>query len=183
VNLDTTMRAVRALTVVFACAGLAMSPGVADAGAKRKGRKTTMTRRGAHATKPVRSVKAVSKSTTAGGLVNRIGLTPDTQLAALDTAIGAAPTWFSGVSNGCTSVTAMLASQPGPVIAGNFRDGAGGCYVWLNLQQSSMLTGPEICKVALHEMGHLGGLEHSADPADVMFAPFRSDPIPPPCLP
>jgi hypothetical protein len=67
-------------------------------------------------------------------------------------------------------------------MGGNFRDSGGGCYVWLNLRQSSLLTGSEICKIALHEMGHLNGLQHSTDPLDVMFSPFQADPIPAPCV-
>jgi hypothetical protein len=78
-------------------------------------------------------------------------------------------------------VSAMLASQAGSIMAGNFRDAAGNCYVWLNLQQSSMLTGSEICKTTLHEVGHLAGLQHSSDSSNVMFSPFVTDPIPAPC--
>src|SRR5439155_394236 len=70
----------------------------------------------------------------------------------------------------------------GQVMAGNFRDQDGGCYVWLNLAHAPLLTAQEICKLALHEMGHLTGLQHSQDPKDVMYSPFESRPIPPPCV-
>lgn len=40
----------------------------------------------------------------------------------------------------------------------------------------------DICKLTLHEMGHLGGHEHAADPDDVMYSPFQSQPIPGPCV-
>jgi hypothetical protein len=66
-------------------------------------------------------------------------------------------------------------------MAGNFRDSSGGCYVWLNMQQSEMLTGSEICQTTLHEMGHLNGLQHSEDPANLMFSPFQSQTVPAVC--
>jgi hypothetical protein len=31
-------------------------------------------------------------------------------------------------------------------------------------------------------MGHLTGLRHSQDPDDVMYSPFRADPVPEPCV-
>jgi hypothetical protein len=67
-------------------------------------------------------------------------------------------------------------------MAGNFRDQQSGCYVWLNLAQAPLLDAQEICKLALHEMGHLNGLQHSGDPRDVMYSPFESEPIPEPCM-
>jgi hypothetical protein len=99
----------------------------------------------------------------------------------MNTGIKAAPAFYAGRSTGCTSLTAMLAAQPGPIMGGNFRDATGACYVWLNVQQSSMLTGSEICKLTLHEYGHLTGLEHTADPNDIMFSPFNADVIPSVC--
>ena len=48
-------------------------------------------------------------------------------------------------------------------------------------QYRALLNAQEICKLTLHEMGHLGGLEHSTDPRDVMYSPFEADPIPPQC--
>jgi hypothetical protein len=115
------------------------------------------------------------------GLGDQDGLAATTQLAAMNTAIKAAPAFFAGRTTGCARVTPVLASSAGMVMAGNFRDADGYCYVWLNLQQSDVLTGEEICKTTLHEYGHLTGLQHSEDPDDVMYSPFRSDPIPAPC--
>jgi len=112
----------------------------------------------------------------------RIGLRPGLQLAAMRTAIGAAARFFDGYQNGCQVTTPVLTYAKGPTMAGNFRDESSGCYVWLNLAQAPLLNAQEICKVTLHEMGHLGGHQHSLDPDDVMYAPFESDPVPPPCL-
>jgi hypothetical protein len=160
-SLSLNLRGLRAITTMLACAGLALSPALADAAPKTK--------------------SAATKPAAATGLGNKVYLSPKLQLAAINTAIKAAPAFYAGRTTGCTTTTAMLTSQPGSIMGGNFRDQGGSCYVWLNLEQSSMLTGSEICKVALHEYGHLTGLEHSSDPRDVMFAPFHSDPIPAPC--
>jgi hypothetical protein len=111
-----------------------------------------------------------------------IGLNASHQLAALNTAIKASPTFFPWRTTSCSLVVPMLASEPGQVMAGNFRDSDGNCYLWLNLRQSSLLTGSEICKLGLHEMGHLSGLQHSPDSADVMYSPFNSARTPRPCV-
>jgi hypothetical protein len=160
-SLTLTLRGFRAIATMLACAGLALSPALAEAAPKTK--------------------SAAKKPAAATGLGNTLDLSPSMQLAAINTAIKAAPAFYTGRATGCKTTTAMLTSQPGSIMAGNFRDQSGSCYVWVNLEQSSMLTGSEICKVALHEFGHLTGLEHSSDPRDVMFAPFHSDPIPAPC--
>jgi hypothetical protein len=173
------MRAFRALATMLACAGLAFSPGVASAVAKKRHGSSL---REAKNTRPKTIAKRQDASSSTG-LGNRLGLPASTQLAAMNTALKAAPSFFAGRSTGCAAVVPMLASLAGPTMAGNFRDAAGACYVWLNVRQSSMLTGSEICKTTLHEYGHLTGLEHSVDANDVMFAPFKSDPIPTPCQP
>jgi hypothetical protein len=97
------------------------------------------------------------------------------------TAIAAAPQFFAGHTTACTQVTPMLTTENSSILAGNFLDTLGGCYVWLNLQRSSSLTWSQVCKTTLHELGHLHGLQHSPDPNDVMYSPFRPRPIPPPC--
>ena len=112
----------------------------------------------------------------------RTGLRPGLQLAAMRTGIAAAPAFFAGFDSGCTQTVPVIAYVQGSVLAGNFRDDAGGCYVWLNLGRSPLLTAQEICKLSLHEMGHLTGLRHSQDPEDVMYSPFRADPVPEPCV-
>jgi Matrixin len=111
----------------------------------------------------------------------RIGLRPGQQLAAMRTAIAAAPGFWDGYQSDCSRTVPVLTYVKGDTMGGNLRDQSSGCYVWLNLAQSPFLTAQDICKVTLHEMGHLGGYQHSADPADVMYAPFEADPTPPPC--
>jgi uncharacterized membrane protein YoaK (UPF0700 family) len=156
-TLRIDMRALRAPVAMLACGALAVSPAVAAAAHRSK--------------RPPRRTAAAFK-----------GLGASAQIAAMNTAISAAPGFYPGLTSGCASVTPVLASTPGTqVMAGNFRDAQGGCYVWLNLSQTQALTAPEICKTTLHEMGHLNGLQHSSDPSDVMFSPFISDPIPAPC--
>ena len=179
--------------VIAACCALALTPAVADAATKKaaKAHKHSHAQE-ANGKKPAK-VHAIGRGQRAtviapapqpdNGLGERMGQGPTMQLAAMTTAINAAPEFFAGRTIRCKAVTPVLASQPGNVMAGNFRDATGNCYVWLNLQQSEMLTGSEICKTTLHEMGHLADLGHSADPEDVMFAPFQADPIPGPCLP
>jgi hypothetical protein len=112
----------------------------------------------------------------------RIGLRPGQQLAAMRTAIAAAPRFWDGYQTSCDTTLPVLTFVHGDTMGGNFRDQSSGCYVWLNLAQSPFLDAQEICKLTLHEMGHLGGYEHSADRTDVMYAPFVSDPIPGPCV-
>jgi hypothetical protein len=112
----------------------------------------------------------------------RIGLRPGQQLAAMRAAIDSAPQFFGSYQSNCDQTLPVLTSVKGDTMGGNFRDQSAGCYVWLNLAQAPFLTAQEICKVTLHEMGHLGGYQHSADPKDVMYAPFASDPIPAPCV-
>lgn len=102
-------------------------------------------------------------------------------LAAMRTAIAAAPGSYGGFDSGCQSTTPVLAYRAGDVLGGSFRDENGGCYVWLNLARAPLLNGQEICKIALHEMGHLTGLQHSPDIDDVMYAPFRPQPVPDVC--
>jgi hypothetical protein len=112
----------------------------------------------------------------------RIGLRPGQQLAAMRTAIAAAPRFWDGFQTSCEQTIPVLTYVKGETMGGNFRDQSSGCYVWLNLAQAPFLNAQEICKIALHEMGHLAGYQHSTDRADVMYAPFEADPTPPPCL-
>jgi hypothetical protein len=171
VTLRLNTRTARATVLALVCLGLVAVPAGAAAKAKHPKKKPA----------PATAVKFVGSSAApATGLGNTTGLNPATQLTAMNTGLAAAPAYF-GRDTGCQSVTAMMTSVSGDTLAGNFRDAFGGCYVWLNLQRSRTLTGSEICKTTLHEFGHLAGLAHSADPDDVMFAPFRADPIPAPC--
>jgi hypothetical protein len=112
----------------------------------------------------------------------RIGLRPGLELAAMRTAIAAAPGFWDGYQTSCARTLPVLTYVQGDTMGGNFRDQSSGCYVWLNLAQAPLLNAQEICKLALHEMGHLGGYQHSGDPNDVMYSPFTSDPIPAPCV-
>jgi hypothetical protein len=166
-GLTTGLRGFRAAAAMSAALVLAVTPAAADAKAKPKA---------GHHKAP--TAKAVNAPT---GLGTTFNLSSAMQLAAMKTAIAASPAFWAGLSSGCDSVTPLFVSQRGDVIAGNFRNPDGSCYVWLNLQQSSLMTGSEICKTTLHEMGHLNGLQHSSDPTSVMYAPFRSDPMPAPC--
>jgi hypothetical protein len=184
--LGMNKRGLRAATTMLACAALVASAPAAGAAGKPKHpkKKQHAALKESNGKKP--SAKKPSRTAVTLPVAARlgpVGPAPAAQLAAMNTAITVAPVYFRGLATGCTSITPVLVDQPGPTIGGNFRDSGGGCYVWVNLSQSAMLTGPEICKTTLHEVGHLMGLEHSADPNDVMFSPFRSDPIPGVCLP
>jgi hypothetical protein len=112
----------------------------------------------------------------------RVGLRPGLQLAAMRAAISAAPSFYGDYQSSCSRTTPVIAQVSGQTLAGNFRDQQSGCYVWLNLSHAPLLTAQEICKLTLHEMGHLGGREHSTDSADVMYSPFEPQPIPAPCV-
>jgi hypothetical protein len=190
-SLSFSLRGFRATTTLALTAALAISPAAADAAAKKPVKKAATVKKEANGKKPAAGkVQAIGKrqSTTTpatpatdSGLGKRMGLGPTTQLAAMSTALKASPSYWTGLTTGCKVITPMLANQPGQIMAGNFRDSGGNCYVWLNLNQSSALTGSEICKTTLHEMGHLNGLQHSTNPLDVMYSPFQIDPIPAVC--
>jgi hypothetical protein len=185
-SLRTELRGSRAIITMLVCVCVAATPAAAAAAKKpQHTKKPAAARKEAQSKKPAAPVKYVGIGTGAvlpdNGLGNRRGLPVSAQIAAMTTAINAAPAFFAGRETACPGVTPMLASVSGDVMAGNFRGADGYCYVWLNLGQSDTLTGSEICKVALHEIGHLAGLTHSADPRDLMYSPFASDPIPAPC--
>jgi hypothetical protein len=127
-------------------------------------------------------VLAPSPASAARPAELRRDLRPGLQLTAMRAAISSAPAYFVGFNSGCTLTTPMLTLVDSNVMAGNFRDQDGACYLWLNLKQSPLLTAQEICKLALHELGHLTGLQHSDEPGDVMFSPFAARPIPAPCV-
>jgi hypothetical protein len=111
----------------------------------------------------------------------RTNLSPRLELAAMQAAIRSAPAFYGSFDTGCARFTPTLAAITDYVLAGNYRDTSDGCYVWLNLTHAPLLTAQEICKLTLHELGHLAGRVHSQDPDDVMFSPFRADPVPAPC--
>jgi len=173
------LRAARAALVTGCALALGIAP-AADAASHHKVAQKPVRET---AKKPTRAaLRAVGKvQLNTGGLGDKTGLGPSTALAAMTTAIGAAPSFYAGRSSGCIAVTPVIAEQQGQIMAGNFRDTGGNCYVWLNLQYASDMTGSEICKITLHELGHLNGLQHSADVADVMYSLFDAAVIPAPC--
>jgi hypothetical protein len=125
---------------------------------------------------------AKARSSARLPLEKRIGLRPGLELAAMRTAIAAAPDTWPGYDSQCGRITPVIAYAAGQVMAGNFRDQESGCYIWLNLAHAPLLNAQEICKLALHEAGHLGGYPHSAQPEDVMYSPFLAQPIPAACV-
>jgi hypothetical protein len=102
-------------------------------------------------------------------------------LNSVATAIVLAPRAFPAFESHCTRTMPMLASVAGSVMAGNFRDADGACYVWINLATTAGISGAALCKLSLHELGHLGGYTHVADVGDVMHSPFVAKPTPPAC--
>lgn len=73
---------------------------------------------------------------------------------------------------GCAYTIPVIATSPPPVMAGNLRTVDGGCLVWLNVRYTSSVRRRDVCELGAHEAGHLGGLQHSTDPLDVMYSPF-----------
>jgi hypothetical protein len=181
-SLQSFLRGFRATTTILVAAALTIAPAAALASSTSKAtaHAAAAAKKGPAAKKEANGKQAATRK-AASGLGNTVGLSTATQLAAMNTALKAAPAFYAGRDSGCALITPLFASQPGATLAGNFRDAAGYCYVWLNLRHSDLLTGSEICKITLHEIGHLDGLEHSADPADIMYAPFNPKPIPSVC--
>jgi hypothetical protein len=102
-------------------------------------------------------------------------------LNVMATTIQIAPVAFPNFETKCRSISPMLSSVDGIVMAGNFRDDAGNCYVWINLLQTEDIPAGDLCKVTLHELGHLAGYAHTPDAANVMHSPFAAKPTPPAC--
>jgi hypothetical protein len=184
-SLTSSLRGFRAITTILVAAALTFAPAAAHASSTSKAtaHAVAAAKKGSAAKKEANGKQAATRKAAAGALGTTVGLSAATQLAAMNTALKAAPAFYAGRDSGCALITPLLASQPGATLGGNFRDAAGYCYVWLNLGRSDLLTGSEICKLTLHEIGHLDGLEHSADPADIMYAPFNPKPIPSVCAP
>jgi hypothetical protein len=131
---------------------------------------------------PSATQDATARSAAQTSPQERTALRAGLQLAAMRSAIGAAPAFFAGSESGCGRTLPVIAYVGGSVLGGNFRDRDGACYVWINLANSPLLNAREICKVTLHEMGHLAGLTHVTDRADVMYSPFVAEPVPAPCM-
>lgn len=89
-------------------------------------------------------------------------------LVALAAGIGNAP----APPQDCAYVMTAVVYQPAPMVAKSNRFKDGGCIVMLNLRYRVTLDQRDVCQLGAHEGGHLGGLVHSQDPADVMFSPF-----------
>jgi hypothetical protein len=114
-------------------------------------------------------------------LNDQVGLAARRALNAVSTTIQLAPQQYPGFKTPCSHITPLLTSVEGPQMAGEFNDGDGGCYIWINLLNVADISSADLCKLSLHELGHLSGLQHSKDPADVMYSPFVSKPTPPVC--
>jgi hypothetical protein len=187
-TLEKPLRIVRAAIILTCAAAVTLSPAAAEAKPKKPAvaKKRAALKRTSPATEARGSAPAsaihVPAAVNTSGLGTSYGLGPSVQLAAMRTALNASAAHWAGHSTDCADVTPLLASQDGPVMAGNFRDSGGNCYVWLNLAHSDLLSGSEICKVTLHEMGHLNGLQHVGERDDVMFSPFDGNAIPAPCV-
>lgn len=93
----------------------------------------------------------------------------------------AASLHLGGTPASCTHVTPLLGVDRPAIVSGNFRDTQGGCYVWLNLNARLPRRMSGICKLTLHELGHLDGQRHSPDPNSVMYSPYRASPVPDIC--
>src|SRR5580765_4909505 len=123
-ELGTSLRGFRAPLIAVTCAAVALTPAVADAAAKKPAKKHAAAKE-ANGKKPAAKPQAVGRRQQVGapapasadGLGNRFGQGPTMQLAAMSTAINAAPAYFAGRDTHCTAVTPLLAQQPGDVMA------------------------------------------------------------------
>lgn len=86
---------------------------------------------------------------------------------------------------GCAYTIPVIAMSRPPIMAGNMRTTDGGCLVWASAEQflggDALYEPQDACKTAVHETLHLAGWQHSPNPADVMFSPYRREPLPPIC--
>lgn len=85
----------------------------------------------------------------------------------------------------CSYTVSAIADSPPPVMAGNLRTVDGGCLIWVSapmfLGRNAPYDARDACKTAMHETGHLAGLQHSLDPNDVMYSPYQRVPLPSAC--
>lgn len=88
--------------------------------------------------------------------------------------------YWAGRPSACAHTYVAAIVSGGSPEGGNFRDESGNCYVWINTDDSPY-TGPDVCKIIVHEVGHLRGLQHSPDPRSVMYSPYHSSPMPSRC--
>lgn len=85
--------------------------------------------------------------------------------------------YWAGSPSPCPHTYVAMVADGGEPMAGQWIDPNGTCIIWINAAQGPF-DGTQICKLIVHEDGHLRGKQHSTDPRSVMFAPYRSTPMP-----
>lgn len=93
--------------------------------------------------------------------------------------LNAANHYWHGLPNTCPKTFVSVVADGGSPEAGNYRE-PGFCIVWINTTYGPY-SGPVMCKLIIHEVGHLRGLQHSTSPRSVMYTPFHEKPIPRGC--
>lgn len=97
--------------------------------------------------------------------------------------LGVADRYWANRTDTCprTYVSAMVApwSLTDGQLAGASRDSHEDCAVSIDAQYP--MGARDLCKLIVHEVGHLRGVKHSMDPRSVMYTPFRPDPTPAGC--
>lgn len=82
--------------------------------------------------------------------------------------------------NPCPHIYVAAIVAGGAPLGGNFKDEVGDCIIWLNTDDGPY-SKRDICKIIVHEEGHLRGLQHSLNKKSVMYSPFQSKPTPRGC--
>lgn len=76
--------------------------------------------------------------------------------------------YWAGLRDPCPHTYVAAVVDGGSPLAGNFILPSGDCIIWVNASDGPFRS-RQLCKLIVHEAGHLRGLRHSTNPRSVMY--------------